>query len=115
MQVSTNLMGVSNAVLFSGSLAPCVPQALTPILDCGTGLATLSWASSAGAETYAVEAVSGNGNVLSFSTNITSGFLSELLCGQQYQITVKASNKQCRSAQSSPANLSTGNTETLMA
>ncbi|XP_051768188.1 uncharacterized protein fndc7rs1 isoform X1 [Ctenopharyngodon idella] len=88
-------------------MAPCVPQALTPILDCGTGLATLSWASSAGAETYAVEAVSGNGNVLSFSTNITSGFLSELLCGQQYQITVKASNKQCRSAQSSPANLST--------
>ncbi|XP_077077959.1 uncharacterized protein fndc7rs1 [Siphateles boraxobius] len=88
-------------------MAPCVPQALTPILDCGTGLGTLSWTSSAGAETYAVEAVSGNGNTLAFSTNITSGFLSELLCGQQYQITVKAINRQCRSAQSSPANLST--------
>uniref|UniRef100_A0A673N0Z3 Fibronectin type III domain containing 7, related sequence 4 n=1 Tax=Sinocyclocheilus rhinocerous TaxID=307959 RepID=A0A673N0Z3_9TELE len=67
---------------------------------------TLSWASSAGAETYEVTAVSGDGNPLAFSTNITSGFLSELLCGQQYQITVRAINRQCRSVLSSPAYLS---------
>uniref|UniRef100_A0A672QZ12 Fibronectin type III domain containing 7, related sequence 4 n=1 Tax=Sinocyclocheilus grahami TaxID=75366 RepID=A0A672QZ12_SINGR len=87
-------------------MAPCVPQALLPILDCGTGVGTLSWASSAGAETYEVTAVSGDGNPLAFSTNITSGFLSELLCGQQYQITVRAINRQCRSVLSSPAYLS---------
>ncbi len=101
--------------MFSASLAPCVPQALTPILDCGTGVSSLSWASSAGAETYEVVAVSGDGNTLAFSTNITSGFLSELLCGQQYQFTVRAINSQCRSGRSSPAYLSSGNTETLMA
>uniref|UniRef100_A0A9J8D0Q5 Fibronectin type III domain-containing protein 7 n=1 Tax=Cyprinus carpio carpio TaxID=630221 RepID=A0A9J8D0Q5_CYPCA len=87
-------------------MAPCVPQALLPILDCGTGVGTLSWASSAGAETYEVTAVSGDGNRLTFSTNITSGFLSGLLCGQQYQITVRAINRQCTSVLSSPAYLS---------
>uniref|UniRef100_A0A8C1ZR06 Fibronectin type III domain-containing protein 7 n=1 Tax=Cyprinus carpio TaxID=7962 RepID=A0A8C1ZR06_CYPCA len=87
-------------------MAPCVPQALLPILDCGTGVGTLSWASSVGAETYEVTAVSGDGNRLAFSTNITSGFLSGLLCGQQYQITVRAINRQCTSVLSSPAYLS---------
>ncbi|XP_016147370.1 uncharacterized protein [Sinocyclocheilus grahami] len=89
---------------------PSIPAvfrlALTPILDCGTGVGSLSWASSAGAETYEVEAVSEDGNTLPFSTNITSGFLSELLCGQQYQVKVRAINRQCRSVLSSPAYLS---------
>ncbi|XP_026061504.1 fibronectin [Carassius auratus] len=87
-------------------MAPCVPQALTPILDCGTGVGSLSWASSAGAETYEVVAVNEDGNTLAFSTNITSGFFSELLCGKQYQVTVRAINGQCRSEPSSPAYLS---------
>ncbi|KAK2900552.1 hypothetical protein Q8A67_008667 [Cirrhinus molitorella] len=87
-------------------MAPCVPQALTPVLDCGTGVGQLSWASSAGAKTYEVVAVSGDGNITTFSTNITTGFLSEMLCGQQYQITVRAINSQCRSALSSSAYLS---------
>ncbi len=109
--VQTNLRGIFHSV----SLDPCVPQALTHILDCGTGVGSLSWASSAGAETYDVEAVNEDGNMLAFSTNITSGFLSELLCGQQYQFTVRAINRKCSSGRSSPAYLSSGNTETLMA
>ncbi|KTF95187.1 hypothetical protein cypCar_00023202, partial [Cyprinus carpio] len=87
-------------------MAPCVPQGLSPILDCGTGVGSLSWASSAGAETYEVVAVNEDGNTLAFSTNITSGHLSELLCGKQYQVTVRAINRQCRSVPSSPAYLS---------
>ncbi|KAI7809537.1 hypothetical protein IRJ41_010869 [Triplophysa rosa] len=85
--------------------APCVPQAVMPTLDCGTGVATLNWASSAGAETYNVSADNGAGHTLQFSTNVTNGFLSNLLCGQTYLITVRALNRQCSSAPSSPANM----------
>lgn len=99
--------------MFSGSSAPCVPQAVMPVLDCGTGVASVSWASSAGAETYNVSANNGAGHALQFSTNVTNGFLSNLLCGQTYLVTVRALNRQCRSAPSSPANMWSGNTTPL--
>ncbi|XP_056598960.1 fibronectin type III domain-containing protein 7-like [Triplophysa dalaica] len=86
-------------------MAPCVPQAVMPTLDCDTGVAILNWASSTGAETYNVSAHNGAGHTLQFSTNVTNGFLSNLLCGKTYLITVRALNRQCSSAPSSPADM----------
>lgn len=96
--------------MLSCSTAPCVPQAVMPALDCDTGVAILNWASSTGAETYNVSADNGAGHTLQFSTNVTNGILSNLLCGKTYLITVRALNRQCSSAPSLPADMWSGNT-----
>ena len=90
------------------SSAPCIPQSLMPMFDCGSKMATLYWRASAGAQIYTVRAEAAYGPMVALSTNSTSAQFSELTCGQNYSLTLTAHNMECSSAQSTPASLMTG-------
>nr|XP_015211037.1 PREDICTED: uncharacterized protein LOC102685057 [Lepisosteus oculatus] len=87
--------------------APCVPQNLVPELHCGYNISSVTWDVSAGAEMYVVTAQSGDGHKIEISTNDTYSDLRHLLCGEVYTITVVAYSSECKSEESTPAELTT--------
>ncbi|XP_069497964.1 serine-rich adhesin for platelets-like [Ambystoma mexicanum] len=81
---------------------PCVPQNVTVNLECGTSTALLSWESSLGAAEY-LSTVTGYGGVLHYCNSMnTTCSMSDLQCGQAYELTVSAAHGLCSSA-TSPA------------
>ncbi|XP_078417921.1 fibronectin type III domain-containing protein 7-like [Cetorhinus maximus] len=87
------------------NLAPCVPQTVNAYLDCTTNAASVSWDSSTGVVSYIATAVGSNGLIRSCHTQQANCEIKDLLCGQEYSITVTAVNEKCRSNQSSVVNL----------
>ncbi|PWA21255.1 hypothetical protein CCH79_00009504 [Gambusia affinis] len=79
--------------------APCPPSNLTVKTECGTNLATLSWAPSRYAVSYTATYTGTHGHVVSCSTNTTSCSV-KVDCGHQYSAVVVASTVTCNSSQS---------------
>ncbi|XP_044075214.1 uncharacterized protein LOC122886733 [Siniperca chuatsi] len=80
---------------------PCSPSNVSSHLMCSTGTAQVSWAPSANAVTYAVKATS-NGQTLNCSSPSPNCTLSNLVCGQAYDIRVAATDGTCVSNFSAP-------------
>lgn len=90
---------------------PCPPSDLSSQLSCPGGTAQLSWSPSPNAANYTLKATGPDGAILSCNSSSPSCQLSELVCGQYYNITVSASDGTCSSPYSAPHRLETG-TET---
>lgn len=89
--------------------APCQPQEITGYLDCVTNSAWISWDAAAGADSYSVAALSGQGYTGNCSTSSNSTCeVEDLECGVLYSFTVTAENSQCDSQPSSSIDLQTG-------
>uniref|UniRef100_A0AAR2JQD7 Fibronectin type-III domain-containing protein n=1 Tax=Pygocentrus nattereri TaxID=42514 RepID=A0AAR2JQD7_PYGNA len=75
--------------------APCAPQNVSTVLACDTNSVTVSWSPSAVPQNYIASAVWSGGTALFCSSQNTSCSMQGLQCGQQYNITVAASNGNC--------------------
>lgn len=97
IQISLTLI---YAVFFS-STEPCTPTNVSSQLFCSAGIAQVSWAPSVNALSYAVKATS-NGQILNCTSSSTNCTLSNLACGQAYDVQVSASDGTCVSNYSAP-------------
>ncbi|KAI4885449.1 hypothetical protein NFI96_001413 [Prochilodus magdalenae] len=75
--------------------APCAPQNVSTTVACNTSSVTVSWSPAAVSQNYVAIAVWNGGSALSCSSQSTSCTMQGLQCGQQYNITVSASNGNC--------------------
>ncbi|XP_060792637.1 fibronectin type III domain-containing protein 7-like [Neoarius graeffei] len=86
---------------------PCVPTNMTVAKTCSNHT-TVAWQASLGAQTYSVIAMSSKGHQTTCSSNTTTCSLTDLHCGQVYNVSVVAINDACSSLQSQSATLQTG-------
>uniref|UniRef100_A0A674DRB0 Uncharacterized LOC115157442 n=1 Tax=Salmo trutta TaxID=8032 RepID=A0A674DRB0_SALTR len=75
--------------------APCVPTNIASSLDCGTGMAFITWNSAVGATAYTVQAEGNHGHKSSCSDTGTQCSLKNLACGQEYSVVVVALHTGC--------------------
>ncbi|XP_029474400.1 uncharacterized protein LOC115100214 [Rhinatrema bivittatum] len=87
--------------------APCVPNNVTALLDCGTNTASLSWGGAAGAVSYTSTVIGPDGDQRSCNATDTSCNVTDLQCGQTYTVSVIALGYQCSSAVSPAAEFET--------
>ncbi|XP_071200535.1 mucin-3B [Salvelinus alpinus] len=85
---------------------PCTPEITGVLLDCYTDSALLEWAYAGGTVSYTATAQSGDGQTATCNTNHTNCKLMELACGQTYTVTLRASDGQCDSFQSTSVKVS---------
>ncbi|KAL7851296.1 hypothetical protein AOLI_G00216520 [Acnodon oligacanthus] len=85
----------AQAALIQLDTAPCAPQNVSTALACDTNSVTVSWSPAAVPQNYIAIAVWSGGTALSCSSQNTSCGMQGLQCGQQYNITVAASNGNC--------------------
>ncbi|XP_014901851.1 uncharacterized protein fndc7b [Poecilia latipinna] len=86
---------------------PCVPALVEARVVCESGGVMVSWEQSRGASSYSTMAHGGNGFVPTCNSSSTSCLLDDVLCGQNYSITVIASDDVCSSAESSAVEIDT--------
>jgi hypothetical protein len=78
-------------------------------LDCNTNIAVVTWDSARGAVSYTVSARGGLGHNSACPNADTTCAFSDLLCGQDYSLTVVAHNPdRCHSAPSENTTTTTG-------
>lgn len=80
---------------------PCSPSNVSSQLICSTASAQVTWAIGANAASYALTATS-NGQTLTCSSPSPNCTLSNLICGQAYDILVTATDGTCISNYSAP-------------
>ncbi|XP_010791369.1 fibronectin type III domain-containing protein 7-like [Notothenia coriiceps] len=90
------------------SMEPCPPSNVVVGSTCADDSALVSWSPSLVAETYHVVAMGANRHVHTCNTTSSNCSISELHCGQQYDISVTASHENCTSKASQNATLNTG-------
>ncbi|XP_067303573.1 fibronectin [Pseudorasbora parva] len=88
--------------------APCRPRNIRGMIDCQSGTAELSWQPGTGALQYMATAVSDSGHTRSCESNDTNCELTELACGESYNITVLAEGQTCSSTATMAGHLMTG-------
>lgn len=84
-----------------GSPEPCVPSNVSSQLMCSDGAAQVSWAHSANAVSYDVRATT-SGQILTCKSSSPNCTLSDLICGQEYEIHVAATDGTCVTNYSAP-------------
>nr|XP_046264816.1 mucin-4-like [Scatophagus argus] len=85
---------------------PCVPQNLSPSVNCDMKVISLSWDASNGTSLYMVSAEAGN-ETTGLTTNVTTAHFSDLTCGQTYSLTVTPHSQHCPGSASVPASIQT--------
>lgn len=68
----------------------------------------MTWNASETADIYSVTAETSDGHRVGLSTVNTWAYFSELLCGEEYFLSVQAVDSVCRSAPSTPVSLDSG-------
>ncbi|XP_006797927.2 uncharacterized protein LOC102776891 [Neolamprologus brichardi] len=95
----------SNTVLLYS--APCAVGKCTANLDCYNDTATVSWSPVSGANSYMVTAVSADGSRASCESTEHQCNLTELECGQVYNVTLVTISNHCRTEKSTNISFST--------
>ncbi|XP_067460816.1 mucin-4-like [Thunnus thynnus] len=85
---------------------PCVPRNLVTSVNCDMKFVSLSWDASNGTNLYMVSAEGGYGSI-GLTTNVTTAYFSEFICGQNYSLTVTPHNQHCPGHPSAPASIQT--------
>ncbi|XP_023809630.1 fibronectin type III domain-containing protein 7-like [Oryzias latipes] len=83
----------TTVLLISG---PCTAGNVAASLDCYNNTAEVSWSPAIGASSYIVTAVATDGFVASCVTNEFHCNLTELQCGQVYNVTLTTVSEQCQ-------------------
>lgn len=76
--------------------------------DCSTSRVTVTWDVVYGAHMYRAVAVDGTGDSLNCTSNSTSCPISELKCGENYQVHVTAISDDCESTPTIMSTFETG-------
>lgn len=79
---------------------------------CESGAVAVSWEPSSGALSYTTVAQGNGGYESTCNSTDTTCLFSELLCGLNYSITVRAADETCDSAESSAVEISKGRIKT---
>ncbi|XP_075473113.1 uncharacterized protein LOC142503970 isoform X2 [Ascaphus truei] len=85
------------------SAAPCPPDIRDAVMQCDTGLLSVSWSRSSGAESYQLSGMGEDGRALVYETPGTEYKLTELECGVSYNVSVVALASPCNSSRGLPA------------
>ncbi|KAK2835181.1 hypothetical protein Q5P01_015665 [Channa striata] len=96
----------SDSSIISATTAPCDPTNVSAALNCLTGVVTVTWGSSPGANYYTVLAET-NRLVDSCNSSGNSCQLSQLQCGEDYTVTVLARDGKCNSSILAKTNVTT--------
>ncbi|XP_048845072.1 uncharacterized protein fndc7rs1 isoform X3 [Brienomyrus brachyistius] len=107
MAVGDNCSSLSSQTV-TVATAPCSPTNLGGSIDCSSNTASITWNMSTNSLMYSVQAVGRAGDRVSCNNTAPSCQLSGLLCGQNYNFTVSASDTSCQSPNSTPFTLKTG-------
>ncbi|KAM9324544.1 uncharacterized protein PAF06_000603 [Gastrophryne carolinensis] len=75
--------------------APCISTNVRAQQHCGTNMASLSWEPGQGADTYQALVIGQSGQSITYASNSSSCEISDLECGQVYNVTLTAINNQC--------------------
>ncbi|XP_045905931.1 receptor-type tyrosine-protein phosphatase beta [Micropterus dolomieu] len=76
--------------------APCAAGNVAAKIDCYNNTANVSWSTASGANSYVVNAIGTEGNQASCETLARHCDLSELQCGQTYNISLTTISDQCQ-------------------
>uniref|UniRef100_UPI00398EB869 fibronectin type III domain-containing protein 7-like n=1 Tax=Pristiophorus japonicus TaxID=55135 RepID=UPI00398EB869 len=88
----------SQSSAFTIKTVPCVPQDVDAHMDCDAGYMSVSWELSEGAISYIATAE--GSNVQQCSANDTLCDITDLYCGETYNVTVHAHDDSCDTAES---------------
>lgn len=78
-------------------LAPCIPHDVTTRVQCEADQGSVSWGPSNGAKSYVAVATGLDGHRHECLTNTTSCTWSDLHCGEEYTVLVRAKDGNCTS------------------
>ncbi|XP_056304665.1 uncharacterized protein LOC130216807 [Danio aesculapii] len=92
---------------FEISTAPCVPQNVVVNPMCDSNGMMASWSPSLVAQSYLLTASSSDGDVLTCKSTTNNCTLPRLHCGQVYNVSISASDKNCTSPASQQVNFHT--------
>ncbi|XP_054458914.1 fibronectin-like [Anoplopoma fimbria] len=76
---------------------PCPPTGVTSFMNCLSNIAVVSWTGSAGAQFYTAILAQEDGQSRSCWSDSTQCGMPGVQCGQNYTVTVVASNEKCNS------------------
>uniref|UniRef100_A0A3Q2W6E4 Fibronectin type-III domain-containing protein n=1 Tax=Haplochromis burtoni TaxID=8153 RepID=A0A3Q2W6E4_HAPBU len=77
--------------------APCIPRGLATDAECGFDVGSVSWQPTDGAETYIAVATGLDGHTHRCISNTASCTWSDLHCGEEYSVVVRAKSNNCTS------------------
>uniref|UniRef100_A0A8C2Z104 Fibronectin type-III domain-containing protein n=1 Tax=Cyclopterus lumpus TaxID=8103 RepID=A0A8C2Z104_CYCLU len=77
--------------------APCVPRDVRTSVQCEFSVGSVSWGPSDGAETYIVVATGLDGHTQQCLSNTTSCTWTDLRCGDEYTVVLRAKEGNCTS------------------
>lgn len=111
LQVTTSVCGLQfPSSLFSFfSSEPCQPTGVSSFMNCIANIAVVSWNGSAGAMFYIASVTQGDGQSESCWSDFEQCGVPNIRCGQNYTVTVTASNNQCNSDPSKANTMKSGN------
>ncbi|XP_074523504.1 uncharacterized protein fndc7b [Halichoeres trimaculatus] len=76
---------------------PCPPESVSSSINCLSSIAVVSWIGHPGSVYYTATVTQEDGETMSCSSDKMECGMSNLNCGQEYTVTVVASNKMCDS------------------
>ncbi|CAB1419901.1 unnamed protein product [Pleuronectes platessa] len=76
---------------------PCPPTGVSSLMNCVSNIAVVSWVGSAGAEFYTATVRPEDDQSIDCWSDNTQCGMPNLVCGQNYTVTVVASNQDCHS------------------
>lgn len=88
--------------------APCPPTNVEVSLQCNGSVGIVRWTAARNAETYTATATGSNGQYHTCTSNGTSCNFIDLLCEEDYTVSVVTVERGCRSEPSLPVNLRSG-------
>lgn len=96
-----NILNIQEKCLISFSLSqcpsvPCPPALVNSSMNCQANSAQVQWDPNGGAESYEVSALGTRGYITGCNTTGTFCSVSNLLCGDVYNISVVAVSSMCR-------------------
>lgn len=103
-----NACTLSDSPFFFPPPAPCPPTQLTVDSSCKSNNISVSWQASQGSVSYMAVAKNAEGRRWSCNTSSTACQISDLPCGQRYQVYVAGVDEKCMGAKSNVKEIRTG-------
>lgn len=102
--IHENALGVCLSLL---PPAPCTADNVEANIDCENSTAQVSWTAAQGANSYVATATGEDGHQTSCETDGRSCDLSELHCGQMYNVSLTSVSDHCQTEASTDVAFST--------
>lgn len=103
-----NDLPLSSSLFFLLLSEPCPPTGVSSFMNCLSNIAVVSWTGSAGAEFYTATVTQEDGQSTSCWSDSEQCGMPNVHCGQNYTVTVVASNEKCNSDPSEAKTLQSG-------